>query len=186
MNRLKLIIIGFLLAGMAAIVWGTVTQEYSSGAVSGRPLTVKKAVVTWDNTEGDYTNMNAGDEELDKDIFGYIERVTIKSTTGSSADTAFTISLLGEGDYAIFTKADCNSTDSTYSYMVRLADVGDSNYFSPVPVTGNCSITTENVTQVDEIQTCTADVNGDAGTYTISYGEKPQLLLLMTLIRHLF
>lgn len=74
MNRLKLIIIGFLLAGMAAIVWGTVTQEYSSGAVSGRPLTVKKAVVTWDNTEGDYTNMNAGDEELDKDIFGYIER----------------------------------------------------------------------------------------------------------------
>jgi len=142
------------------------TKNYYNQSIGGKASQVQKVIVRWDKESagGTYVDMNDVDVSFNE-IYGYIERVTIDS---NGTETAYTVSLVDNDGFTVFTKTDCNSVTEPHSLAVYLDDLnGDPMY--GVPVGGSCSLTTDNITQNAELQTCTPDAAADANTFTITY-----------------
>ena len=163
---MKKILIVILVCLMTTLAYGVVTgPTYSSKTVDGRESIVRKAVVTWDNAEGEtFTDMNNGSVSF-REIYGYFDRIVIEST---GVDTAYTVSLVDENLYTFFTKTDCNSVTEPHGLAIHQDDTGGDPHYG-VPVAGACKVTTAAVAQNAELQTCTPDSPADANTFTITY-----------------
>lgn len=162
---MKKILIVILVCLMATLAYSVTTTTYHYKTVDGSESIVRKAIVTWDNAEGEtFTDMNNGSVSF-REIYGYFDRILIEST---GTDIAYTVSLVDENLYTFFTKADCNSVTEPHGLAVFQDDTGGDPHYG-VPVGGICKITTSAVTQNAELQTCTPDTPADADTFTITY-----------------
>lgn len=152
------------------IIMGTVIMEVSRGAQTAtytnkgpyRNAKTQMITCTFDNV-WPYTNMNnltltVGHVQGDVTRLGY-------DATGT--DTQYDIVLKDALGFTIFTKTDCNTTLGDLSYTVFQDDTGGDPHRG-VPVSGYLSLDIDDVAQQDEVQTITAKVDADAGTYTIT------------------
>jgi len=97
-------------------------------------------------------------------IHGKLLRIAYDST---GTDTDWDLELKDELGIVLFTKDGLSSASEPGHYPLIYDDL-DSNSWNGIPVTGYLTVDIDSVAQQAEVQTCTAEANADAGTFTIT------------------
>ena len=158
---MKKFIFMIMLMFLAQNAWSAQSwTSTSTGPYRNSKIQMVKGTIdnTWPYTNMDDLTLTTGH------VHGKILRIVCDST---GTDTSWGLILKDSLGIALFTKANCSSDSEPFSYAVSEYNT-DSNSICNIPVSGALSIDVDDVAQTDEIQTCTADVDADANSYTIT------------------